>query len=80
MPHKFLKEYQFDRLDPNTHHQKAAVDSNCFGRTDRQQAGAKANLPEGDGCRRPIPILSFRLLAKSLAFLGFFCFWCFFML
>lgn len=28
---KFLKEYQFDRLDPNTHHQKAAVTAIAVG-------------------------------------------------
>ncbi len=28
---KFLKEYQFDRLDPNTHHQKAAATAIAVG-------------------------------------------------
>lgn len=28
---KFLKEYQFDRLDPNTHHQKAAITAIALG-------------------------------------------------
>lgn len=28
---RFLKEYQFDRLDPNTHHQKAAVTAIALG-------------------------------------------------
>lgn len=28
---KFLKEYQFDRLDPNTHHQKAAATAIALG-------------------------------------------------
>ncbi len=28
---KFLKEYQYDRLDPNTHHQKASVTSIALG-------------------------------------------------
>lgn len=28
---KFLKDYQFDRLDPNTHHQKAAVTALAVG-------------------------------------------------
>jgi rod shape determining protein RodA len=27
----FLKEYQFDRLDPNTHHQKAAISAIAMG-------------------------------------------------
>ena len=62
---KVIKEYQYERLNPDTYHQQAAQTALALGGLG-EAAGEKANLPDAIGCRRPIQIRSLLPLAKSL--------------
>ena len=54
---RFLKEYQFERLNPNTHHQKAAAAAIAIGGL-TGTGWRKVSIQEGDGCQ-PRPHLVF---------------------
>ena len=77
---KVLKEYQFDRLNPNTHHQKAASTAIALGGLTGQDGG-QANLQEEDGFPAPYTDSVFPAFGEDFRiFWHYFCFWCFFML
>jgi len=62
---KVLKDYQFDRLDPATHHQKAASTAIALGGL-TARVGGKANSPQEAGFQLPIQTLSFLHSEKNL--------------
>ena len=64
---KVLKEYQFNRLDPNTHHQKAATAIALGGLTG--SGWKKSEFTGGGWCLCPIRTLFFRL-CEEFGFLG----------